>query len=85
MRALLRSADTAELTAALDARLGSMDHAAQLVKPFNRLHDQSDRSGTGIGLATVARIVARHGGRIWAEGSPGKGACFYFTLPDPSH
>lgn len=62
-----------------------MDHAAQLFKPFNRLHDQSDRSGTGIGLATVARIVARHGGRIWAEGSPGKGACFYFTLPDPSH
>lgn len=62
-----------------------MDHAAQLFKPFNRLHDQSDRSGTGIGLATVARIVARHGGRIWAEGSPGKGACFFFTLPDPTH
>lgn len=62
-----------------------MDHAAQLFKPFNRLHDQADRSGTGIGLATVARIVTRHGGRIWAEGTPGKGACFYFTLPDPTH
>ncbi len=62
-----------------------MDHAAQLFKPFNRLHDQSDQSGTGIGLATVQRIVSRHGGRIWAEAMPDKGACFYFTLPDPTH
>lgn len=62
-----------------------MAHAAQLFKPFNRLHDQGDRSGTGIGLATVARIVSRHGGRIWAEGNPGKGACFFFTLPDPAN
>lgn len=62
-----------------------MAHATQLFRPFNRLHDQSDSKGTGIGLATVQRIVHRHGGRIWAEGTPGKGACFHFTLPDPAN
>ena len=59
-----------------------MRYADKLFRPFERLHGQAEFSGTGVGLATVARILARHGGAIRGEGIPGAGATMYFSLPD---
>jgi signal transduction histidine kinase len=59
-----------------------LEQASKLFTPFQRMHSADDLRGIGMGLAKVRRIVARHGGRVWAESQVGQGATFYFTLPE---
>lgn len=78
----LRETDAARILSVQDNGIGfDAAHATRLFEPFLRLSNAARFEGTGLGLPTVHRIVERHGGRLWAEGAPGRGATFHVSLP----